>query len=228
MEKHKNNTMILDTETVGDFESPLVHDLGYTIVDKHNKIIAQKRFLIRETRACKAVLLTEFYRRKASLYDSAIEMGTVRVYPWGTVKRILLDDMKRYKVKQVAAYNLAYDYKAINFTDKFFSGMKKSKIIEAFKRRDLVCLWGLTVDTIGQTEQYYNFCLENDRVTEAGNIRTDAETVYRFAICPDFVEEHTALDDAIAETEIYLHILKNYTGKIRKGLQYNVWKRAQR
>ena len=76
----KNNILILDTETTGDFAQPFVHDLGYCIIDKDFNFLTQKRFLVKQARACKwALNYSEFYRSKASLYDYEIENGTIEI-----------------------------------------------------------------------------------------------------------------------------------------------------
>ena len=45
--KTRNNIMILDTETVGTFGQPLIHDLGYVIVDKNFNVLRKEGFTFR-------------------------------------------------------------------------------------------------------------------------------------------------------------------------------------
>jgi hypothetical protein len=66
-------------------------------------------------------------------------------------------------------------------------------------------------------------------ITEAGNVRTNAEKVYAYLSGDlDFIESHTALHDAQIETEILQRLLAK-----KKTIPYNVldhmpWRKAQK
>ena len=74
----RKNIIVLDTETTGDFKQPLVHDIGYVIIDKDFHILKTVRYLVKNVRDCLwALNYSEFYRSKSMLYDLEIENGNV-------------------------------------------------------------------------------------------------------------------------------------------------------
>lgn len=81
-------------------------------------------------------------------------------------------------------------------------------------------LWGLACNRLINETKYKNKCLELSMITASGlYFKTSAETTFRFLIDGyDFEEEHTALNDAIIETEILKRALKK--GRIEQGIQY--------
>lgn len=223
----KNNILILDTETTGDFAQPFVHDLGYCIIDKDFNILTQKRFLTKQARACKwALNYSEFYRSKASLYDSEIENGTVEIKAWNDIVKELYNDIKTYKVGCLSAYNLAFDFRALNFTEHFLNN-DSNFIADLFDKKRLLCIWNLACETILQDKEYKEFCKSNGYITQAGNYLTNAETTYKYITNKlNFKEDHTALSDVLIEKEILEHIIKQEKGKVEYGLAYNCWKKV--
>ena len=71
-------------------------------------------------------------------------------------------------------------------------------------------LWGLACDRLINIDKYRNYCLDNRLVTtSAMYFKTSAETSFQYLMKNyDFVESHTALDDAIIESQILLKALK--------------------
>lgn len=63
----KNNLLILDTETVGDFAQPFIHDLGYMIINKDFNNLCERRFLISQAHNTSWALKSEFYNTKKNL-----------------------------------------------------------------------------------------------------------------------------------------------------------------
>lgn len=223
----KNNILILDTETTGDFAQPFVHDLGYCIIDKDFNILTKKRFLTKQARTCKwALNYSEFYRSKANLYDIEIENGTVEIKAWNEIIKEFYNDIKKYHVGCLSAYNLAFDFRALNFTEHFLNN-DSNFIASLFDKKRLLCIWNLACETILQDEKYKTFCESNDYITQAGNYLTNAETTYKYIIQKlDFQEEHTALSDVLIEKEILEHIITQERGKVKYGLAYNCWRKV--
>lgn len=76
------------------------------------------------------------------------------------------------------------------------------KIIQ--KEVNFLCIYGYTVETIMVEKEYIDSAIKNNWITEKGNIQTGAEFAYRFITKNnDFIESHTALDDAEIEVEIF-------------------------
>lgn len=78
----------------------------------------------------------------------------------------------------------------------------------------MVDLWGVACDRLINANKYKDYCLEHDHLTASGvYFKTSAETTYQYLMEKyDFVESHTALDDAEIETQILAKALKK--GKI--------------
>ena len=100
--------IVLDTETVGGFDAPIIHDLGYKIVDKHFDTMTAKRFLIKELHESAYALLrtSDFYVGKEALYKEAKANKTVKIVSFNEAITEMFNDIKEYKVKK--AYDLFY------------------------------------------------------------------------------------------------------------------------
>ena len=53
------------------------------------------------------------------------------------------------------------------------------------------------------TKEYYEYCKANNFITEKGNLKKSAEVVYGYITNnPNYIEEHTALEDSKIEATI--------------------------
>ena len=225
--KTRNNIMVIDTETVGTFGQPLVHDLGYVIIDKDFNVLKKDRFLTKELHGIGHWILktSDFYKEYDKDYKHARE--TEKVLKWADISKAVADAIKEYKVSTISAYNLQFDYKAIHYTDELFNGKHLSKVLD-HKTKNLLCIYNLACETVLNTDEYRNFCSENGYISESGNFRTGAEFAYRYIVQDtEYIEKHTALADAEDETVILKYIVNTVKGKPNYGLYYNCWKKAQ-
>ena len=81
-------------------------------------------------------------------------------------------------------------------------------------------LWGLATEYLLNNITYKSQCIKHDLFTASGIFfKTSAESTYQY-LCKkyDFVESHTALDDAIIETYILSRIAKKHA--IREGIDF--------
>lgn len=87
-------------------------------------------------------------------------------------------------------------------------------LIGTFKLRDReypICdLWGIACKQLLNNQKYKRYCMQNGRLSASGlYFSTSAETVFQYLTnSSDFVEEHTALSDAIIECQILTKALK--------------------
>jgi hypothetical protein len=81
-------------------------------------------------------------------------------------------------------------------------------------------LWGLSVSHLLNNATYKTRCLENDLLTDSGTyFKTSAESTYKYLMNKyDFIESHTALDDAIIESFILHKIAQKHA--ITPGIKY--------
>lgn len=224
----RKNIMVLDTETIGDFGTPLVHDLGYVIIDKDFNILKSTRHLVENVRNARWLLDTsDFYKGKKELYSKAIEENKVDIVSWCDIMKEFKEDMKKYNVKIVSAYNIAFDYRALNFTNQFFNN-GDTYFETLLDKNYFLCIWNLACDTILHTDDFKKWCKDNSKISVNGNFTTSAETCYQYLKNQlDFEEEHTSLEDVLIEKEILENIIKNYKGNLKYGLQYNCWRKVQ-
>lgn len=81
-------------------------------------------------------------------------------------------------------------------------------------------LWGLSTEHLLNNATYKKECLEHNLLTNSGTFfKTSAESTYQY-LCDkyDFIESHTALDDAIIETYILSKIAKRHA--IDMGIKF--------
>lgn len=226
--KTRNNIMVLDTETVGTFSTPLVHDIGYVIVDKNFNVLKKDRFLTKELHEMGRWILnsSDFYKEHEKDYKHARK--TEKVLRWSEISQEIADAVKEYKVTTISAYNLQFDYKAIEYTDKLLNGHAMTKVLHQ-KTKNLLCIYNLACETILDTNDYHTFCIDYDYISDSGNYRTGAEFAYRYITGnTDYDEKHTALADAEDETIILQYIVKTCKGKLQYGLFHNCWRKAQK
>lgn len=228
--KTRNNVLVMDTETIGTFGKPIVHDWGWKVVDRDFNGLTEKRFLVKEFHIEQPWMLktSDFYGSKADLYKKAIEENSVEIRPWKAIVAEFLADIKNYKVNCISAYNLAFDYKALKYTDQFFN-YGNTKLIDTLDKKYLLCIWNLACETVLADAKYHEYAKMKDFISEAGNYFTSAEKCYAYLIdCAEYTEEHTALEDVKIEVEILEYILKNCKGKVQYGLFYSCWQKAQK
>ncbi len=226
----QNNVVVLDTETIGTFGRPLIHDFAWQIVNKDFEVLTARRYLIKEFHIEQNWVLnaSEFFRSKKALYTEAINAESVEIKPWKVVIGQFIADLRTYNVKVISAYNLAFDYKAIKYTNAFFNN-EDTKVMKAVDARSMLCIWNLACDTILDTDDYRQYATMKNFISEKGNYLTNAEKCYAYLMNADnFEEEHTALADVEIETDILKYIVNNCKGKVQYGLAYSCWQKVQK
>lgn len=81
-------------------------------------------------------------------------------------------------------------------------------------------IWGDVCTKRINCDKYRRYCLEHKLLTNSGLFfKTSAETTYSYIFNADgFVESHTAIEDAIIESDILIKILNKH--KITEGITY--------
>lgn len=229
--KTRNNVMILDTETVGTFKNPLIHDIGFVIIDKNFNILYKDRYLVKELHEdSKWILKTsDFYNEYSKDYNKARK--TEKIEYWSDIVEKMISVIHEYKVTTFSAYNLQFDYTAIKYTEQVFNrkSQKLAKMLD-MKTKNLLCIYNLACETILQSPQYHQFAEEHGLVSDAGNYQANAQACYRYITGNHaYIEAHTALRDAEDETEILRYIVTHVKGnkRMQYGLYYNCWRKAQ-
>jgi hypothetical protein len=224
--------LVADTESTGLASRAFVFDFAYTIATRKD-VILERSFLVREILCNPAIMLRAYFDANwrgmmggkiFADYIPMIARHEARIYSWREIIETLRDDMLTHGVDVFSAYNLRFDMGALaNTHRKVGCG---DKILPY--RPDLLCLWEFACGTLCNTPMYHRVATEAGWISEAGNVRTNAEKVYAYLTQDsDFVEAHTALADAQIET----HILQRLLAR-KKTIPYNVldympWRKAQ-
>lgn len=206
--------MVIDTETCNGLESPLVYDLGLTVLNRDGSIRYEYRAIVEEVyHGMPELMASAYYSKKLPSYDVAISNGTLQVLPLARIRQDLYNIVKVYDVKDVWAFNAYFDRKALRNTVLTISnGLQPRLLPYGLVWHDL---WNLACSTALKSRNFYRYVIENDAYTPGGWPRTDAEITYRYlSKCHNFIEDHTALADARIESWILAKLLKR-KGRIR-------------
>lgn len=228
--------LIADGESTGLAGKAHLFDFAYAIATRKN-VLLERSFLVREILTNPSVMLSAFEtkdwrdmmgRKIFKDYIPMLDQGIAKLFNWSEICETMRDDMRTYNVDVFSAYNLRFDMGAIANTQKFVG--TPGKVLEYSP--DLLCLWEFACQTVCRTPTYHRVAQlmgkETGWITEANNVRTNAEKVYAFLSNDwDFIEKHTALEDVQIETEILQRLLAK-----KKPIPYNVldhmpWRKAQ-
>ena len=195
---------VFDTETIG-INQKFIYDFGCVICDK-TKVLHRYNSLVAEVYNDDALMSTAYYSdRKETVYRAKLLNGEIGIRPFSEVKRDFNDLLKHYNVETIAAYNIAFDIKAIKETLQYVNipGTFLEQHVE------VVDLYTTMCNSVLNYRSYATEALERGWVSEAGNLRTNAEVAYRFITGnTSFKESHTALEDSDIETLILQHVIK--------------------
>lgn len=197
----KKTILVFDTETVMvSGYGQLVFDIGCQVVDKKGTVYASRSMIISDTFLTPLTMNGKwFYGSKLPAYSADLAKGKRAYGSFRECMAEMFDLVETYKVKEVAAYNLAFDLNALRNTSEVLYGTDFTVFLETLKRH---CIWRSACNSI-YGSRYIDFCIDHEFFTPKGNISTKAENGYRYiSDNPDFVEAHTGLADVKIEVQI--------------------------
>lgn len=208
------NVAIIDTETT---KAGYVYDLGVAIMNvSTGEIVATMNAIVEETFNDVSAMATSYYAAKIPAYLEAINAGELEVLPFSECFKRFSALQEAHNVRSVWAYNMAFDFKALNRTIAELS----NGFVTSFFPADITCydLMSSAINIIGNTRRYQKWAIAHDYVTPTGRARVTAETMFRFIADDDsFVEDHTALSDALIEADILAHLVAKKAGYKHHG-----------
>ena len=223
----KKYFVVLDTETANTIEQPIPYDIGWVICDRDGNIYEKRSFVVSEVFCdMKDVMQSAYYAEKIPQYWEDIKNGTRSIKPMWTIRKIFLEDLKTYNTNRVGAYNMSFDKRALNNLIRYTS---KSWARWFFKfDTEFFDIWNHACSVLLNTKSYIDFAIENELISEAGNIQTSAECAYKFITknC-EFKEEHKGLDDVLIEVAIMTQCYKTHK-KIENSVNSACWRKVQR
>lgn len=88
------------------------------------------------------------------------------------------------------------------------------------KSYPLFCLWGMSCAELLNCDEYRSLCVEHEWKTESGKyFKTSAETTFRFISGNnEFIEAHTAVEDAIIESAMFALIYERNLAKVKQAI----------
>lgn len=212
----ESNIIVLDTETSkagpGNYQfsplSNLVFDIGFVIMCEDTyEIKYSYNALVEEVFNDSEIMSNFFFGEKAvAWYYKQAKSGQIPVKPARQIGEEIQKIVKEFDVDIVTAYNATFDVGAIKDT---WRDLEAGLVFDF----DEVIVWDLyhmACQALQYDENYAIAAVENNFLTDKGNVRATAEAVYAY-IHNDFgfVEDHTALSDAQIEADILKWMLNN-------------------
>lgn len=227
MARRKEMYLVIDTETANSIEQPLPYDIGYAVCDRFGHIVLERSFVVAEIFLDhKEMMKSAYFAEKIPHYWEDIKNGTREIKSIFNIRKQIKEDMKKYRIKKVGAYNMAFDKRALNNVIRYCS---KSLIRWFFPfGTEFFCIWSMACQVLLNSTSYIKFALQNGLESEVGNIQTSAEACYKFLTnSVDFTEEHTGLEDVRIEIDIMAKCFSTHK-KMDKNINTSCWRLPQR
>jgi hypothetical protein len=227
LSRQKEYFIVLDTETCNTVEQPLPYDIGWAVCDRKGNIYETRSFVVAETFiGMRDVMKSAYYAEKIPQYWEDIKLNVRTIKSMWDIRKVLLADMKKYKVKKIGAYNMAFDKRALNNLMRYVS---KSWCRWFFPfGTEYFCIWSMACQTLLNRTSYIKFALNNGLISTADNVQTSAECCYKYIRDNvDFKESHTGLEDVLIEVEILSECYRQHA-KMDTSINTACWRLPQR
>lgn len=189
----------LDTETVGGIDHPKgFYNIGCTIHDKQGNIFATTSILVMEY--YDEIRNDDYAKKNFPIYAERLIRGEITAVATELEALAIIRNLCHfYNVKYVMAFNSAFDFTKTICRD----------LLDEF---EFIDLYLMALQTICHQKGYAKFCREHGFKSKSGKTcATSAEAVYAFITSnPDYIEEHTALADALIEMAIFVRCLRTH------------------
>lgn len=188
----KNIYCTLDTETYGGAAQPKgIYHLGGFIHDRQAKPICGFNYVIAEN--YDEIEKDEYAKRNFHLYEEMVTSGIATMVATENEAISAVKSLcDKYNVNTMTAFNSGFDY-------------CKTKCKELLEGREFIDLYLMACQTLAIRKKFAIFCRENGFKSKSGkSVATSAEAFYAYLTGNfDYVEEHTALEDARIEMAIF-------------------------
>ena len=143
----------------------------------------------------------------ATAYNAAFDFKKAIPFTERYIKALYSDDYEKWENRQkCACKNILQGSEDSPKNEEYLSPVFTLRN-EDF---DIADLWLVSCEKLINTDRYRDYCLQNNFLTNSGTFfKTSAESTFSYLTNDiDFIEEHTALSDAIIEVAILTKILK--------------------
>lgn len=195
--------MVLDTETTG-LDKCFCYDCSWVIMNKESgELIDFKANVVEQVWHNLPLFESAYYKEKRQKYIEMMRKHEAKMDKWGYIMREMKQDIRKYSISEVYAYNSDFDDKVISYNCEWFKCNNPLENVAVYD------IWGYASQFITKHTNYKLFCENHERFTDTGNYKGSAEVVYQFITDNvDFIEEHMGLFDS----EIEAYILKTCIG----------------
>ena len=189
--------IVLDTETTS-LDKPFCYDISWVIIDKDNEsIVDLKVNVVEQVWHNLPLFESAYYKEKRQKYIEMMRKRDAVMDKWGYIMRKLKQDILKYEINEVYAYNSDFDDKVISYNCDWFKCNNPLENIAVYD------IWGYASQFITGLKSYQQFCEEHERFTDTGNYKGSAEVVYQYLTAnPEFIEEHMGIFDSEIEAQI--------------------------
>ena len=129
IDRRRSYIMVVDVETAGGLDNPLVYDIGYAITDKRGNIYETRSFIIEEIFYNKPLMASAYYSEKIPKYLKDISEGTRTVVSFLEMRNDFIALAEKYNIKTLSAYNLMFDMNALTNTIRYITKEPKAKFL---------------------------------------------------------------------------------------------------
>ncbi len=189
----KNIYCTLDTETFGGASKPKgIYHLGGLIHDRAGNVLACFNYVIAEHYG--EIELDSYAKRNMERYTDMVKNGTATMIDTEVHAVEMVSSLcDFFNVRYVMAFNSGFDF-----------GKTACKAL--LDGREFIDIWLMALQTLVIRKKYVTFCRENGLTSSTKkSCSTSAQTVYAYLTGnPGYDEEHTALEDAKIEMEIFV------------------------
>lgn len=215
------NVLILDVETAGGFQSPLVYDVGGAVMDTATGYIAHRfHYAALEVIGNPTLMATAYYGWKMPKYWLSVYERKTIPMQFADILRKLTAIIDYHDIQAIAAYNAGFDCKALKSTTEWLYENPN------WLNRDIPVwdIWGGACSNICNTKKYMAWAEKHGYISDAGNPQTSAEIVFRYITGKaDFNEEHTGMEDSEIEAAILYSVLRRKR-KADLTIRANPWR----
>lgn len=228
MGRKKEYLLVIDTETCCDVNQPLAYDIGYAVCDREGNIYLERSFVVAETflDLKDDAMTTAYFSEKIPNYWDDIRNGNRNIKSIRYIRNQVREDMKKYNIHKVGAYNMSFDKKSLNNVLRYGT---KSFFRWFFPYgTEFFCIWNMACQALLNSLTYIRFAEKYNLQTEKGNLLTSAEACYKYITKKiDFEEDHTGLEDVKIEIKIMAKCNATHK-KIDRSINTQCWRLPQK
>jgi hypothetical protein len=197
--------MLLDTEAKKLPEGSLVYDLGFIICNKKGKIYESRSLLISDVLERRELFKSKYYEQKLAFYRKIFLNMTTEYMTFQKALKALKDSFEYWKCDTLAAYNLAYDLSALQFSADRLGG--QADLQEVLQDSRFLDVWLLSLLSLCQQKTFFRFAVGKNLLTDRGFPITSAEVLQEY-VTGNKDYHHTALNDCFSTLPIMVKALR--------------------